>query len=397
MRTRSTQAGPVQLLVAQPTPFCNIDCSYCYLPGRGDRRVMGLDTVRLMAERVVRGGWLAREATVVWHAGEPLVVPPDWYAAAFDLLRAHCPPGVRLAHAVQTNGTLIDARWAALFGAHDVRVGVSIDGPRDLHDRHRRTRSGRGTFDLALRGIRRLREAGLPFHVITVLTRAALTRPDDLYDFYAEEGIERICFNVEEIEGVNGASSLAAAESEALYREFLARFIARARTAERRAPWVREIASSVGAILMPHGEAMPNPQAEPLAILTVDVEGNLSTFSPELIGTRAPAYGDFRFGNLRDGGPEALLASPAFLRAQAQIAAGVERCRATCGWFRWCGGGAPANKLFENGSLASGETMYCRLTKKATLDVVLAAVEAGSLPAMGAGERPATEVQHEPA
>jgi uncharacterized protein len=61
---------------------------------------------------------------------------------------------------------------------------------------------------------------------------------------------------------------------------------------------------------------------------------------------------------------------------------GVDACRRSCAWFRWCRGGAPANKLFENGSMATTETMYCRLNKKATMEVVLSAIENDCLPDM---------------
>src|SRR5215212_9404013 len=97
----------VELLVIQPTPFCNIDCSYCYLPDRSSRKRMSLECVELLGERVLRGGWAADEITAIWHAGEPLVVAPAWYDQAFAVLARHCPANVRLAHAMQTNGTLI--------------------------------------------------------------------------------------------------------------------------------------------------------------------------------------------------------------------------------------------------------------------------------------------------
>jgi uncharacterized protein len=75
-----------RLLVLQPTPFCNIDCSYCYLPDRNDRSRMSLATVRLAARRLREDGLLGDELTVVWHAGEPLVLPPAWYEEAFAVL-----------------------------------------------------------------------------------------------------------------------------------------------------------------------------------------------------------------------------------------------------------------------------------------------------------------------
>ncbi|MBE0621400.1 MAG: GRRM system radical SAM/SPASM domain protein [Burkholderiales bacterium] len=367
--------------MVQPTTFCNINCTYCYLPERSVKKRMELRTVELLGERILQSGWTADDVTVVWHAGEPLVVPPEWYERAFAVLARHCPPKVRLAQAVQTNGTLIDASWVRLFKAHDVRVGVSLDGPRVLHDSRRRSRNGRGTYDRTMAGIRYLLDAGLPFHVITVLTSDSLACADELFEFYQAEGIKRVCFNVEEIEGVNQTSSLDAKGTDASFRAFLSRFLERVANAPRPF-WVRELATSVAMIMATPDVIIPNQQVEPLAILTIDVDGNLSTFSPELIGSHAPEFDDFRFVNLKDGGPEALLAAPGFRRAHAAIVAGVDACRNSCPWFRWCGGGAPANKLSETGSLAATETLYCRLTKQAVMDVVLSQIEAGRLPGM---------------
>jgi uncharacterized protein len=373
---------PTELLVIQPTTFCNIDCSYCYLPERSTKKKMKFETLELLGSRVLASGWIADDTTVIWHAGEPLVMARSWYEEAFAILGAHCPAAARLSHAFQTNGTLINDGWLAFFRKHRARVGVSLDGPRALHDSRRRTRDGRGTFDRTMAGVKALRDAGMPFHVITVLTADSLQHPDELFDFYVSEGIEQICFNVEEIEVANARSSLSAPGCESAYRSFLTQFLRRMSAADRPI-WVREVAGSVAAIMSSNG--MPrNEQVEPLAMLNVDVDGNLSTFSPELLGANAPQFDNFRFVNLRDGGPQALLDSQAFRRAHKAVAEGVDACRRSCAWFRWCGGGAPANKLFENGSMATTQTMFCRFTKQATLDVVLRVIENGELPGMKA-------------
>ena len=140
-----------QLLVLQPTPFCNIDCSYCYLPQRDERSRMDINTVRLAARRLREDGLLADELTVVWHAGEPLVLPPAYYEEAFAVIAEELP-GTEVTQAVQTNATLISDVWCAFFLKHRVQLGVSVDGPAHLHDRHRRTRQGRGTHAQVLRG-----------------------------------------------------------------------------------------------------------------------------------------------------------------------------------------------------------------------------------------------------
>ncbi len=170
----------IETVVVQPTPFCNIDCTYCYLPNRRDRSVMSRNTLRALFECVFASGWAAPSITVIWHAGEPLVLPATYYHDAFELIETLRPPHISLRHSIQTNGMLISDEYCELFRNHHVGIGVSIDGPRHLHDAHRRTRSGRGTFDRTMAGIRLLQRHGVEFHVITVLSRESLDDPEAL-------------------------------------------------------------------------------------------------------------------------------------------------------------------------------------------------------------------------
>src|SRR5688572_7242683 len=96
-----------ELLIIQGTAFCNLDCSYCYLPNRDDRRRMELTTLRLIFERVFESPFIGTTLTVVWHSGEPLVLPIDFYRSAFDLADELQPADLSLSHSFQTNGTLI--------------------------------------------------------------------------------------------------------------------------------------------------------------------------------------------------------------------------------------------------------------------------------------------------
>ncbi len=118
-----------------------------------------------------------------------------------------------------------------------------------------------------------------------------------------------------------------------------------------------------------------NAQVLPLEIVSVDHAGNFSTFSPELIGQPRSEYGDFVFGNVLKDSLASVFSNPHFATMYRQVIAGVERCRRECQYFELCGGGAPANKLYENGSFASTQTGYCRNVVMTPLRLMLAELE----------------------
>lgn len=361
----------MDLLVLQSTPFCNLDCSYCYLPHRTDRRRMGPELLERIFDVMLRSPLVGPRLSIVWHAGEPLTLGVEYYRHASALIDKRRPLSTVIVQTFQTNGVLIDEAWCAFFKEFGIRPGLSIDGPAGYHDARRRYRNGKGSHADALHGLRLLRKAKVPFHVIAVVTDAALDAADQWFDFFRAEGVGSLAFNVEEIEAANVSSSLAVADAIVRFRQFFARFVSRNEAAGNPI-LLREVQGARSAFQYGCGD---RHELEPLRILSVDVEGRAYTFSPELVGTRHERYDGFSIGNLLTDDLETLLRSPELARQFADIRAGVERCARACRYFRWCGGGSPANKLFENGSFDSTETMFCRLTRQSVLEETLLALE----------------------
>jgi len=117
----------LELLVVQPTPFCNIDCRYCYLRDRNSKAVVAPQTLVNLFSQVFASGWVQDCLSVVWHAGEPMVLPIAFYCDAFRMIDRLKPAGLGVVHSFQTNGTLIDEAWCAFFAEERVDVGVSVD------------------------------------------------------------------------------------------------------------------------------------------------------------------------------------------------------------------------------------------------------------------------------
>ena len=279
-------APRIGLLVVQPTPFCNIDCSYCYLPDRRSTAMVSTETLANLFSQVFASGWVGDCLSVVWHAGEPMVAPVEFYRNAFRMIDRIKPTGLTVEHSFQTNGTLINEAWCTFFIEEHVNVGVSIDGPRRLHDRHRRTRSGRGTFDRVIAGVRLLRHRHVPFHVISVLTTESLAAPRDMFDFYVAEGIEAVCFNVEESEGSHVSTCLSGDDVEAAYYRFLSEFWRLSAAFPGKLTFIREIEQAIQQVIRPKDVPFGNQLVEPFAITSMDWAGNIATFSPELLGLK---------------------------------------------------------------------------------------------------------------
>jgi uncharacterized protein len=243
-----------------------------------------------------------------------------------------------------------------------------------LHDAHRKTRRGDGTFDKTIAGIRLLRQEKVPFHVISVLSRDSLAMPEEMLAFYLSEGIDQICFNVEESEGSHVSTLFEGAELRQRYEAFLRRFW-HASQASGKVRFLREIDHAIPRVFRPNEAPSHNVQVEPLAMLNVDSRGNVSSFSPELLGLKNAGYEDYLLGNIHTRSlaqiHEACLQSPMY----RDICKGVEACARSCEYFSVCGGGAPVNKLFETGSFTGTQTSYCTLTQMVPTDLLLEAFD----------------------
>jgi uncharacterized protein len=344
------------------------------LPHRNDRTRLAIEDIRRIFEKLLTFPTISDRVTVVWHAGEPLVLGPEYYDAAFSCVRDLCPRDLKIEHSFQTNGILINDAWCDLIENWNVGVGVSIDGPKHIHDSARKTRAGNGTFDKAAAGLRCLQRRSIPFYVISVLTKAALLEPDAMFAFFEEFEIRDVGFNIEEKEGIHTAPTLDATFDDEVVTHFFAQFCKLMK--ERQFPIaIRELETAFSSIQFMRAEPPLNGQTVPFRIITIDVAGNVYTFSPELAGYSTDEFATFSIGNMFEHKFDDLANSEVLRKMTEQINLGVESCRSGCQYFSVCGGGAPSNKLFENGTFASNETIYCRLTKKRVTDFVLGTIE----------------------
>jgi uncharacterized protein len=176
-------------LLAKPTgAVCNLDCSYCFFLSKellypGSRFRMADELLERYIMQLIESHAGVEVVTVAWQGGEPTLMGLEFFRRAVALTERHLAPGQRAEHTIQTNGTRLDAEWAVFFKEHGFLVGISIDGPRELHDRYRVTKGGRGSFDQVMRGITALRDGEVQWNALTTINAANAGHGREVYRF----------------------------------------------------------------------------------------------------------------------------------------------------------------------------------------------------------------------
>lgn len=186
-------SGPLAFnaMVKPVGALCNLDCTYCYYLDKshlyaGKPEVMSHE----LLERVIVETFRANETdevTFEWHGGEPLAAGLDFFRKVVELQSRHAC-GKRVYNTLQTNGTLLTPQWAKFLRDNDFLVGISIDGPRDLHDRYRKDRGGQPTFDRVMKGLFYLHQAGVRFNTMTAVSNVSEGRGAEVYEFLKQVG-----------------------------------------------------------------------------------------------------------------------------------------------------------------------------------------------------------------
>jgi len=188
-----------QVFVKPAGAACNLACDYCYYFDKGPAPAGGAPArlTEALLERYLSEHIAASPDEVIgfsWHGGEPTVLGLDYFRRVVEIERRLCPSGRTIANGMQTNGTLLDDAWGRFLAAEGFSVGLSLDGPREIHDRHRRGRDGRGSFEAALGGYEILRRHGVPTDVLCVVGAHNAGRPLEVYRFFREISVSYVTF-----------------------------------------------------------------------------------------------------------------------------------------------------------------------------------------------------------
>ena len=179
-------------LLAKPSgSTCNIDCTYCFFLSKealypNDKSRMSAATLDAYIRQLLESH-RTPEVTVAWQGGEPTLMKVEFFEHAVSLVEKYRRPGQNVQQTFQTNGLLLDDEWCRFFKKHNFLVGLSVDGPRELHDTYRRDRRGGGTFDLVMRGWSHLRDHGVDFNILCTVNAANQAHGRTIYRFFRDE------------------------------------------------------------------------------------------------------------------------------------------------------------------------------------------------------------------
>jgi serine-type anaerobic sulfatase-maturating enzyme len=180
-------------LLAKPTgAICNLDCEYCFFLSKemlypGSRFRMADDLLETYLRQLIEAHARSPEVTVAWQGGEPTMMGLDFFRRSVELAERYLVPHQRIAYTIQTNATLIDDEWAVFFKEQGFLVGVSIDGPREIHDTYRVDKGGKGSFDRVMAGLANLRDRGVDWNALTTIHAANQDRGREIYRFLRDE------------------------------------------------------------------------------------------------------------------------------------------------------------------------------------------------------------------
>ena len=192
------EAKGIHVVTKPIGPVCNLNCEYCFYLEK--QALFDSEGSFRMSDRVLSSfitNYITSQPTptvdFVWQGGEPTLLGIDFFRRVVELQRPHAGRKT-ISNALQTNGTLLTDEWCRFLKEHNFMVGISIDGPREVHDRYRCDRKGKGSFARAMRGLRLLQDHGVEYNVLTSVARETARQPLEVYRFLKNEGVEFIQF-----------------------------------------------------------------------------------------------------------------------------------------------------------------------------------------------------------
>jgi len=183
---------PAFHIMAKPSgSACNLNCEYCFFLKK--ERLYAGSNFRMsdkVHEAYIKQLFEAHQVpqvTVAWQGGEPTLMGLDFYRRSVELQKKYAKPGTRIENTFQTNGILLNDDWCRFFHEHNFLIGLSMDGPKELHDTYRKDKRGHGTFDRVVRAARLLQKHKVEFNILCTVNRKNADHPLEVYRFFRDD------------------------------------------------------------------------------------------------------------------------------------------------------------------------------------------------------------------
>lgn len=193
--------GPVprisSLLIKPASAVCNLDCAYCFYLDRDADPYKALPARRMTDETLERLVdtylfYSYPNSVFAFQGGEPTLASPAFFEKLCEYQKRYGRDGQNVSNALQTNGILLDERWCKLFNEYNWLIGLSIDGPEEVHDLYRFNKQGRGTWKQVMHGMEVMQKQNVEFNALCVLSQANVSKPKEIYKFFRSLGIDYI-------------------------------------------------------------------------------------------------------------------------------------------------------------------------------------------------------------
>lgn len=367
------QKSPFNIMTKPIGPRCNIKCDYCYYLEKKDyfpdeKKFVMPDPVleryiqAHIAESLASG---MREVTFAWQGGEPTMLGLDYFKTILMLQKTHAPKGVKISNLLQTNGMLLDEEWGAFLKENGFLVGLSIDGPKEIHNRYRRDAAGRPSFDAVMKGLEILQRHGVDYNVLTVIHRQNASKGRQIYKFLKGLGVDYMQF-IPIVERSGKGQSLAGApqidEDPALqvtewsvgsraYGKFLSDVFD---------VWVKK---DVGKIFVQHFDAMLGQwlgEGSSICVFAKQCGNGLAMeHNGNLYSCDHYVYPEYLLGNIMTHSLEEMIWSPkqrAFGRSKESAL--TRQCQ-DCSFRFACNGGCPKHRFVRSKDGEEGHNYFC--------------------------------------
>jgi uncharacterized protein len=342
-------------MIMKATRLCNLRCTYCHSWRAGPNQRMCFSVLARATRDVLRDPAVGHVA-FVWHGGEPTLLPSEFFRKALWLQGQFRRPGQVIQNHMQTNGTLLTEEWTTFLRDHGIGVGVSLDGPPEIHDSRRVDVAGRPTSQRVRAGLEQLARAGISRVATLMVVDDAVcdAGAERVLEYLLDIGVSRVALLNVLPENTAAGTVAGAFLPFGRYVEFL-RDLYRAWWPEHRDQLdIRELSALAG-------QVQGGPSG--ICLFAGDCFGAYLTVEPDGVVSACDKYiedADYRFGNVLESGLTGARASRRLAAVRAEARAQVEHTRG-CRWFSVCHGGCPHDVYTSQRRLGRGDMSCCGL------------------------------------